>query len=80
MDEDVEAYKALIKMLPSTIDTSLAESALHAGEAESAISDLLEEAYSKHCLTDNIIEFIESRYDSGPASEVLNGLKMWMGS
>lgn len=76
MKDEYEVYGALDRMLPGSVSRGIAESAVNAGEPESGIADLLDEAYGDGFLTDEIITFIRSELDGGPAIEVLDGLAM----
>ncbi|MCQ9353447.1 hypothetical protein NQ015_07705 [Corynebacterium sp. 153RC1] len=75
MQDDVNVYKSLDLMLPAQVPRELSESALRAGEPESAISGLLDEAFGVGALTQEVIDFVESVYSDGPVIEMLEALK-----
>lgn len=76
MIQDKEVYERLDSMLPGKVPRWLSESAIDAGEPESAISDLLDAAYSVGALSQDVIDYIESVYTDGPVIDMLEALQM----
>lgn len=77
MLNDEQVYNRLLRMLPDSVPRGLSDSAFEAGEHESAISGLLDEAYSVGALTQKIIDYVESVYTDGPVVEMLEALRMF---
>lgn len=76
MDNDYEVYETLSKMLDKHVAREEAENSVAAGEPESAISDLLDAAYSVGALSQDVVDYIESVYTGGPVIEMLAALRM----
>lgn len=73
---EYEIYQEIDRLLPKRVHRDAASTLYRGGEPESAIADLLDEAYGKGCLTDEIISLVRSEFEGGPANEVLDGLEM----
>lgn len=77
--EDVAQYYAeLSNKLPAALDREGCESALRAGEPESAVAELLELACEDGILTDDILNEAELRVGSVKMEEFIDALRQYM--
>jgi len=77
MIDDFEVYQCVSELLSDSVDREGAELSVESGEPESAISGLLDEAYTSDALSQEVIDYVQSIYTDGPVIEMLDALRMF---
>ena len=78
--DDVAVYRVVSSMIPESVDREDAEMSIACGEPESAIAGLLDEAFVEKALSVQVLDYVDSLFESGQVADMSKALRSLMQS
>lgn len=78
--DDVAVYRVVSSMILENVDREDAEMSIECGEPESAIAGLLDEAFVEKALSVQVLDYVDSLFESGQVADMSKALRSLMQS